>query len=309
MIGDPNWLYTTIAQASAAIVAIVGGFITATLLMLTSEKRSLTHQLNEKETRLNVLLKEEDKLRKLYERTRVQGYLNLIIDGLKKEDKLPPIEKLLERHPYLKKMDYETLKQEYENMSKQRFEARQFIEQHSDTIDPTKFTLFDEWVKENNLDISSYDYILLMDEYDRFRARETEIREEEKKRTMPFLGWNSMPLSPITEQYKLSASETEDRRLEEVERRLNGVRHEIFLLAGEVTNLDSRLKAFSYPPNLRWGIAVLSYLAVVSIIFPVMVISNEAYSPDTKHLVIGLFISGLAAIFAFIVSQIRTLRR
>ncbi|GAI11749.1 unnamed protein product, partial [marine sediment metagenome] len=31
MIGDPNWLYSTIAQSSAAIVAIIGGFITATV--------------------------------------------------------------------------------------------------------------------------------------------------------------------------------------------------------------------------------------------------------------------------------------
>ncbi len=51
MVTDPSWLYSTIAQSSAAIVAIIGGFITATVLMLTAEKRSLINQLNEKKVR------------------------------------------------------------------------------------------------------------------------------------------------------------------------------------------------------------------------------------------------------------------
>ena len=56
MIGDPNWLYSTIAQSSAAIVAIIGGFITASVLLLLAEKRSIANQLNEREARLDGLV-------------------------------------------------------------------------------------------------------------------------------------------------------------------------------------------------------------------------------------------------------------
>ena len=56
MITDPNWLYSTIAQSSAAIVAIVGGFITATVLMLTAEKRSLITQVSDKKGMLDSLI-------------------------------------------------------------------------------------------------------------------------------------------------------------------------------------------------------------------------------------------------------------
>jgi len=45
MSTDPSWLYSTIAQSSAAIVAIIGGFITATLLRLAAEKKSLIKRL------------------------------------------------------------------------------------------------------------------------------------------------------------------------------------------------------------------------------------------------------------------------
>ncbi len=55
MISDPNWLYSTIAQSSAAIVAIIGGFITASLLMLLSERRSTANQLKDREARLDGL--------------------------------------------------------------------------------------------------------------------------------------------------------------------------------------------------------------------------------------------------------------
>ena len=55
MIGDPNWLYSTIAQSSAAIVAIIGGFITASILAKRAEKSSLSNQLSEKKAQLKGL--------------------------------------------------------------------------------------------------------------------------------------------------------------------------------------------------------------------------------------------------------------
>ena len=67
MIGDPNWLYSTIAQSSAAIVAIIGGFISATMLMLTSERRGPKNQLTEKKTRLEALKSQEKVLFVEYE--------------------------------------------------------------------------------------------------------------------------------------------------------------------------------------------------------------------------------------------------
>ncbi len=39
MTTDPSWLYSTIAQSSAAIVAIIGGFITSRVLALLAEKK------------------------------------------------------------------------------------------------------------------------------------------------------------------------------------------------------------------------------------------------------------------------------
>ena len=148
MATDPSWLYSTIAQSSAAIVAIIGGFITASVLMLTAEKGNLKNQRDDK---------------KFY---------------LQNKDK----------------------------------------------------------------------YILL-------DTRSLQILEQ------------------------------------------------------EITDLEARIKAFSYPPNLGWGLFVLLLLAIFGIIIPVLVIFAQAFSVTNSLIVIISFILALATVFAYIYTQIRSLRR
>ena len=166
---DPNWLYSTIAQSSAAIVAIVGGFITATILSRRAEKTSLQNELSDKKAQLK---------------------------GLRSYS--PP------------------------------------------TIYKSRAT-----------------------------AEEIQSRKEQ----------------------------------------MDSIRERISLLTAQVHELESRLKTFAYPPNLKWGIAVLGYLAVFGILLPVLIIWKEAYSYAAKTLTMASFYIGIIGIFAYIVLQIRELRR
>ncbi|MFC1871238.1 hypothetical protein ACFLYF_02405 [Chloroflexota bacterium] len=162
MATDPSWLYSTIAQCSAAIVAIVGGFIIATVLMLTAEKRSLTNQLSKKKIRLEKLILERD-------------------------------------------------------------------------------------------------------------TRDMSLNLAEELRLL-------------------------DNR-------------DIALLEGELSNLNSHIITFSYPPNLGWGLAVLGYLTVFCIFWPVLVIATEAFSTWQENLILYSFYFGIILIFAYIFNQIQALRR
>ncbi|MFC2007822.1 hypothetical protein ACFLVB_04420 [Chloroflexota bacterium] len=149
MICDPNWLYSTLAQSSAAIVAIIGGFITATVLMLTAEKRSLVTQVSDK------------------------------------------------------------------------------------------------------------------------RGMSESLQSTNNDMVMP----------------------------------------NILALESEIPILEARIKAFSYPPNLKMGACVLGFLAVFGIIMPVIIIANEAFHNWAKWLTTGLFCLGITGVFAYIIFLIRTLRR
>jgi len=45
-MGDPNWLLSALAQSSAAIIAIIGGFILTRVIGLFSEKRLLRSEIS-----------------------------------------------------------------------------------------------------------------------------------------------------------------------------------------------------------------------------------------------------------------------
>jgi polyhydroxyalkanoate synthesis regulator phasin len=169
MVGDPNWLYSTIAQSSAAIVAIVGGFITTGILSRRAEKASLSNQLSDKKSQLKGL---------------------------------------------------------------QNYRPR--------TI----------WAN---------------------RATDEEIQSRREH--------------------------------------MDSIQEKISLLRAEVSDLETRLKAFSYPPNLGWGICVLGYLAVFGILVPVLIIVYEAFFTWAKVLTTVSFWLGIIGVFTFIVFQLRALRR
>jgi len=146
---DPNWLYSTIAQSSAAIVAIIGGFITATILGLIAEKKSLVKQFSDKRKNLDSL-------------------------------------------------------------------------------------------KKHHLDVMIVN-----------------IKEQEN----------------------------------------------------EIANLETRIREFSYPPNLGWGVVVLGFLAFFGILLPVLIMATETFFSWAKLLTLITFWLGLIGVFTYVVFQIRTLKK
>src|ERR1035437_850866 len=53
---DPNWFLSTIAQSTAALVAIVGGFLISRLISTVTEKSNYLHSLAELEGRKEIIL-------------------------------------------------------------------------------------------------------------------------------------------------------------------------------------------------------------------------------------------------------------
>lgn len=171
MSTDPSWLYSTIAQSSAAIVAIIGGFITASVLMLTTEKRSLRNQLDDKKLELATL-----------------------------------------------------------------------IRQHGD---PTRVT-----------GVTS-------------QGNKIEI-----------------PTKPTSLKAK-----------------------EISMLQTEISNLESRLKVFAYPPHLGWGLITLAFLAVFGIFSPILILADVEFSLVARIYTVVAFGLGILGVFVYIIFLIRELRR
>jgi hypothetical protein len=77
----------------------------------------------------------------------------------------------------------------------------------------------------------------------------------------------------------------------------------------EIPILEGRIKAFSYPPYLRFGALILVLLAFFSIIMPVYLIMQEIYDSLIKQITFGLFLACLGAIIAYVALIILELRR
>ncbi len=304
MITDPSWLYSTIAQSSAAIVAIVGGFITASVLMLTAEKRSLNNQKMDKEARLQTLKNEKGTLSQELDTKEVEIFIESITDKIIDSKDMPSLEEVINDNIDAQSLNPAILKREYEVFSSKIIKAKKFIITHLEKIKPKSVTFVD-WVKMNHLDISKYDYEILERLYDKVY----DIVLEQEQESLPDWGRATLPPTLLRMRLPYITPISEQQELQRLRQNIQEHTGEIAVLENDVNNLDLRISKFSYPPNLGWGLFVLFILAVFGIIIPVLVIFAQAFSITNGLTVIISFIVALVAVFAYIYTQIRSLRR
>ena len=275
----------------------------ASVLSLVAEKRSLINQRTDRVARLDSLRKEEKRIIEEEAILRVHEFLYSMRDKLSNADEWPSLEIIMKDHPETENFDVGILEREYEKLSKQTLEARQFIEKHSEKIDVMGDLPFDEWVTTNALDISTYDIYILEEEYIRTRDIKREALSEDEKKYISKFWPNSIRIRTPT--WTL----WDQRELEHKEEQLHNIKYEISALSNEISSLDTRISYFSYPPYLRGGIAVLVYLAVSGILIPIFVIGYELYNNTIKQWIIALFSIGISLIFAYIIYLVNRLIR
>ena len=309
MITDPSWLYSTIAQSSAAIVAIIGGFITATVLMLTAEKRSLTNQRKDKEVTSTVIEKQIDKLTNMYETREVNHFL---AEELAKypDDDIPTLEKILASYPtdYGTLFNKDILEREFLNLTIKQIEAKLFVLKHADKIDIKNYDSFLKWVEPI---VTTEKCIEIGKEYNKYIERQ-EQSQSASNEAGTLSNWIPLGSSNII-QNQCDRDDRENNRYQIRQANIASMRNEsrqhLSLLKAEIRNLTTRLESFSYPPNLWLGLGVLGFLTVFCIFWPVLVIANEAFSNWSKILIIGSFYLGILLIFVYVVKQIVEIRR
>jgi len=300
MSTDPNWLYSTIAQSSAAIVAIIGGFITASVLSLSAEKRSLIDQKQDKGTRLELLKHEKAALSQELDLNESKNFITSVVPKIIDSGKRPSFEELITEYPEVQNLNLNTLKKDYEIFTTMLILANDFIENNSNKITP-KSGEFIDWVQTNNFDISKYDSEILERIYNRVQAQKRELLPSWERVLLPptLLKMRLPHIIPITTQQ-------EWQRLRQT---IKADTSEIVYLENDVKTLDFRISKFSYPPNLGWAVGVLGFLAVSGILLPVIIMSCESFYTWAKLLTLITFCLGLIGVFGYILFQIRTLKK
>lgn len=306
MSTDPSWLYSTIAQSSAAIVAIIGGFITATVLMLASEKRSIQKQKSEKETHIKATRRKRAELYNIYETNKAERFLKRELTKYSDED-IPTLDKILANYPsdYGTFFDKNILNREFVKLSLQQVKAKLFILKHADKIDINNYESFLEWVKTK---ISTEDYLEIADEYEKYIERKKKSASASND-AIQSPSWAPPWSSNIIQNQLDKEEEKYQSEQDNIYHSIEKLDYQLFLLNYELENLNSQLSAFQYPNGLRWGILTLAFLAVFCVLVPVVIIMLNAFYRWAQILTISAFWLGIIGVFAYIVLQIKELRR
>ncbi len=173
--------------------------------------------------------------------------------------------------------------------------ARDFMAEHVNEIETNQDIEFDKWVEKHDLDISEYDYDFLEMEYE--QKKEKKMSDMERLLRSP-RSFKTPFILPIPEQ----------RELDNLADRIRQVGYEISITENDISNLEERISAFSYLPNLGRRLLILVCFAFFSVVLPVLIIILELFSVAMKVFVFVLFSLGLAAVFTYVWFQIKGLK-
>ncbi|MBN1455990.1 MAG: hypothetical protein JW945_07050 [Methanomicrobia archaeon] len=83
---DPNWFYSALAQSAAAIVGLIGAFVTSRVMMMASERSRIENRINEINAEIkglerekhtgtvhysNNVIREEERMRELFSKNAI----------------------------------------------------------------------------------------------------------------------------------------------------------------------------------------------------------------------------------------------
>jgi hypothetical protein len=305
-LADPNWFYSSTAQSAAAIVAIVGGFVTSRLLGLSAERSTLQNELSDKEFRLRTLQKRTNRLKDDLQRLDARhGLWRMDVTHYGKP--IPELGQLRAENTDLQDLDPAIVQEVYEELRLRLEAAFTFVENHENLITADDSS-FHRWVSKHHLSTEGLDRDLASNAFeDVAKARKAQAREEARKRLpfgiqMPDLSLPSIALSTPPDMRNVPDPKERIRE----ERRALAAQEEV--LDGDIGHLRERLAAFRYPPNILWGLGVLGYLALGSVIFPLALLPADIQHDALKWTVLALFSSGVLALFVYVAAQTLDLR-
>jgi len=310
-MGDPNWLLSTCAQASAAIIAIIGGFFVNGLMIIYSEKNGIISELNDINNKLSFKLQALGGLNKkklimdqeaFYEKCEADLIKKASIAFQYGED-ISEIEGCFDEY-YMKNnehdREYDELKPYFDN--KIDVIKKAFLLFHSNTKDIKYINEnLDNFILKNNVDIENYDIYR-----DVFKA----IIERNEKLPNRVLG-NRSYINKVNSKIDKIKSIPKLQKYEKLISTKEALELEIKFLEQQKNQLESKINYYEKPKGLVWAMLILIYFSIVGIIFPMLLMPMSAggFTYKCKYTVIGLFISGIVLVLTYLILSIKGINK
>lgn len=291
-MSDPNALLSTLSQSSAAMVAIIGGFLVSKLVAISSEREALKRQL--KVAKQNVVRAKADYEPAYQYRlaNSKSAFYDFTIDKLVEaeadevdheklvSENVPRGSSLDEMMPYAKELD---------GRVKNAF--RKIIEklENGDQRDIDLEELKKRGLKIPEADEDIYEQVLY------HISTKLSPKTDSFGMTVPTLS-----VGPITPAWR---QEVEARRLDESISEEGRLKGQLASHEHEVERVKVDLNKLGKPVGVVQAVVILSFLSLSGIVIPVVVMASEPImlSMFTKILLVGLFSIGLASVLGYIV--------
>ncbi|KHL19588.1 hypothetical protein CLV56_2829 [Mumia flava] len=283
---DPNWLPSTLAQSTAALVAIVGGFLVGRLVSLAGEATALAHRLDE-----------------LDERRRLRAAALLEVH----RERLDVSEQWFREHhleDFVRAegaVDVDAAVESFIPLGSSAAEMRPYAATLADAVREA-FDLIRQLYPAPKLPPRKFPHAVdelagvPQDVYEQVAGR---LIDQRRSRVLPFQAMISSPRGDVI--YR-----RQDARIAREEE----LRAEVTMLEAERVLLDDQRSRMARPEGVRGGLIVLGLFAALGVVFPMIVMSLRPVpsGPGVRVSLILAFVVGFVALTGYMVSQVRTLR-
>lgn len=309
---DPNWLFSTIVQSTAAFVAIIAGFILNRLLTKVSEKSNLIIRVKEIRIELETTQKNIDELDaeiREIDLSRFFGRDDVLRKIIEQKSKVTISElRTIDEIYYPDKF----IKQYLKNILATIGAAEEYVQMHYDEIveivgeDPETF--FEHKLSLSYIESKIYTLIFLEEKQKRRRSVSSSLDKFSSNSMIAaaLVGYNHLALAKFPEPVSIN---TYENRLHDD---LSGLHKKKNALKYQLENMEKLLKQIEPPQDIRQGFWILGYLSIVGIILPLVVMpmqNDDQWFSVSKITIILLFVVGLGLFFKYLISQYQNLSK
>ena len=273
---DLNILISTIITATAALVAIIGGFLVSRVITLAGEKQSIERRLKEIDNDLKIKTEMLENIENIILEEEINDFIIENCEDLITENKTPQ-ELLRENDSF--ELTEEDLTPHVEKLLSIKEIILESIEKSGQFPDD-----FDDFVKNSGIKIDTNRtwYEAVYNTLLKIASRNS---------------WNLLLMPPI--HSTSNVIEHRDKRRER-----DRLKNEVQVLTARKIEQEKILNEYGKPTGLWSGLFVLIYSFIVGIAYPSLLLPypEGTYNDEkTKWLLIILFFSALFAIFAYLV--------
>lgn len=293
---DPNWLLSTTAQATAALVAIVGGFLISRLVSMVSEKSAQEHRLAELEQQKKVTM---DALAEVSETILARTHQWFMDQHLSNFVQARG------------KVDVAEIAKNFQVRGSEKSSTLQFAYLLAETVERAYHDIAE---KQNSSEISPDNSSVPRDTgiVKEDSSKETvyeRVAEEIAKQQSPVTLPSSSDNGGDQEITKPSAPIVYERHDAEMAKQTD-LRANMKFIAGEMSLIELRIPSLIQPRRLIQGFLVLAYFGVVGILYPLYLMTKNPLSTllITRTSVFFAFLSGFVVLLLYIVSAVMELR-